>query len=452
MLQSINPYTQLLLKQYPENTLEELDKKITKTERAFYSWKEKSFAERAVLFQRLSEFLSARKEEYATLITLEMGKPFLEAIAEIEKCAESCIYYADKAEFLLQAVTIESKASEAHQVYEPIGVVFAIMPWNFPFWQVFRCAVPAMMAGNTILLKPSPNVTGCSLAIEEAFKNAGFAEGSFTSIQIQDEMSSYIIEKKETKAVSLTGSERAGKIVASEAGKNLKKIVLELGGSDPFIVLDDADLNSTVACAIKGRLQNTGQSCIAAKRFIIMESIAKRFQEELINGLMLLKVGDPMDPTTNLGPLVRKDLKDRLLSQVKKSLSLGATLEYGALGETSDNFFHPVVLKNLKPGMPAYEEELFGPVFSIFVVKDEAEAVKIANDSKFGLGASIWTKDTARAKQLASKIETGMVFINDIVRSDVRLPFGGTKLSGYGRELAEVGIKEFVNIKTVYIK
>jgi succinate-semialdehyde dehydrogenase/glutarate-semialdehyde dehydrogenase len=452
MLKSINPYTQGLIKQYPENTLEELDEKVKKSEEAFRIWKTKSFAERADLFYKLSEILLSDKAEYAKLITSEMGKPLKEAIAEVEKCAEGVRYYADNAEVFLKPTLIKTDAKESYVVYEPLGPILALMPWNFPFWQVFRCAAPAMMAGNTVLLKLAPNTTGCAIAIKEIFRKAGFPEGAFLALKIQNETSSYIIQKKEIKAVSLTGSERAGVIVASEAGRYLKKAVLELGGSDPFIVLEDADLDYTVELAVKARLQNTGQSCIAAKRFILVKSISKLFISKLIDKLKLLKVGNPMEAETNLGPMARIDLKQGLISQVKKSIEAGAIMAYGVLNETPDNFFSPLILLNVKPGMPAYNEELFGPVFSIIEVESEQEAISVANDSRYGLGASIWTKDIEKAKYMATQIESGMVFVNDFVRSDARLPFGGVKLSGYGRELSEAGMKEFVNVKTVYVK
>jgi succinate-semialdehyde dehydrogenase/glutarate-semialdehyde dehydrogenase len=452
MLKSINPYTQGLIRQYPENTPEELDEKVRKSEEAFRLWKTKSFAERSELFHKLSEVLLSSKEEYAKLITAEMGKPLKEAIAEVEKCAEGVKYYADNAAVFLKPTAIKTDARESYVVYEPLGPVLALMPWNFPFWQVFRCAAPAMMAGNTVLLKLAPNTTGCAVAIKESFRIAGFPEGAFLVLKMQNETSSYIIQKKEVKAISLTGSERAGVAVASEAGKYLKKTVLELGGSDPFIVLEDADMDDTVELAVKARLQNAGQSCIAAKRFILVKSISKLFISELTEKLKLLKIGNPMEPDTNIGPMARTDLKEGLILQVKKSMAAGAELAYGSLNETPDNFFSPLLLLNVKPGMPAYDEELFGPVFSIIEVENEQEAIRIANDSKYGLGASLWTKDIEKAKYLATQLESGMVFINDFVRSDARLPFGGVKLSGYGRELSEVGMKEFVNVKTVYVK
>ncbi len=452
MLQSINPYTQQLIKEYDEHSFEELDIITEKSAQAFLLWRKKSFVERTLLFKKLSTLLLSKKIVFANIITAEMGKPLNEAIAEIEKCVNGINYYAEKAERLLQPTKIETDASESYLVNEPLGPILALMPWNFPFWQVFRCAAPAMMAGNTIVLKLSPNTTGCALAIEEAFHDVGFPDGCFQSVKIQNETSSYLIQKKELRAVSLTGSERAGSIVAAEAGKQLKKTILELGGSDPFIVLKEADLDYTVQMAIIARLQNAGQSCIAAKRFILDKTIAKEFIEKLIEHLNLLKTGNPLDPSVTIGPMARIDLKYGLIEQVKKSIAAGALLYYGSLNENSDSFFSPLILTNVKQGMPAYNEELFGPVFSIIEVDTKEEAIRVANDSPYGLGASIWTKNTDEAKEMALEIESGMVFINDSVHSDVRLPFGGTKISGYGRELSEAGIKEFVNIKTIYLK
>lgn len=452
MLQSINPYTQKLIAEYKEHSFAELDRIAQKSESAFLVWKAKTFAERAACFLKLADLLTSGKETYGKLITSEMGKPLNEAIAEVEKCAGSIAFYAEETKHFLQPSTVRTDAIESYVMYEPLGTVLALMPWNFPFWQVFRCAIPAMMAGNTVLLKLAPNTTGCAIAIEEAFAKAGFPSGCFQSLKIQNETTSYLIAQKAVKAISLTGSERAGVIVAAEAGRHLKKAVLELGGSDPFIVLEDADLNNTVELAVKSRLQNTGQSCIAGKRFILVKSAVEEFISSLIMKLTALKTGDPLDPSTNLGPMARKDLKEGLIQQVKKSLEMGAKIIYGNLTESEDNFFTPLILSSVNPGMPAYEEELFGPVYSIIEVDSEEEAIRIANDSRYGLGASLWTKDTEKAKLLAERIESGMVFINDIVRSDSRLPFGGIKISGYGRELAEAGIKEFVNVKTVYLR
>ncbi len=451
MLQSINPYTQKLIAEYPEHSQEELDQKVQTSEEAFMQWKEKSFSERASLFYKLAEVLSAGKQEYAALITAEMGKPYREAVAEIEKCADAMRYYADETSLFLYPSGIRTEAKDSYVRYEPLGTILALMPWNFPFWQVLRCAGPAMMAGNTVLMKLAPNTTGCALAIEALFQKAGFPEGCFQTVKIQNEATSYLIAQKAVKAVSLTGSEKAGVIVAAEAGKHLKKTVLELGGSDPFIVLEDADLDRTVEQAVKARLQNTGQSCIAGKRFILLKSVGEKFLLQLTQKLSLLKAGDPMESATDIGPMARKDLKEGLLRQVRESVAAGATLFYGTLDGKDDNFFSPVILTEVKPGMPAYEEELFGPVFSIMIVETEEEAIRVANDTRYGLGASLWTRNTEKARKLAETIESGMVFINEVVRSDKRLPFGGVKLSGYGRELGEAGVREFVNIKTIYL-
>ena len=452
MLNSINPYTQKLIAEYTEHTLEELDSITTKSSQAFLAWKNNSFEERAHFFKNLAAVLLSEKLNYAQLITTEMGKPLKEAVGELEKCATSILYYAEHAEAFLQPTTIKTEASSSYVVYEPIGILLALMPWNFPFWQVIRCAAPAMMAGNTVLLKLAPNTTGCAIAIEEAFLKAGFPKGCFQSLRIQNETTSYLIKEKAVRAISLTGSERAGSIVASEAGKYLKKSVLELGGSDPFIVLEDADIDYASKMAVIARLQNAGQSCIAAKRFILHKKIATSFIEKLIEQLNVLKIGDPLDSSTDIGPLTKRDLKTTLLDQVKKSISKGAIVFYGSLDESEDLLFKPLILTNVKQGMPAWDEELFGPVFSIREVETAAEAIEAANQSPYGLGASIWTTDLTKAKKLALEIECGMVFINELVHSDVRLPFGGSKLSGFGRELSEVGMKEFVTIKTIYVK
>lgn len=452
MLQSINPYTQQQIAEYAEHTTLELDAIARKSEEAFLVWKQKTFSERAECFHKLADLFKSKKEVYGKLITEEMGKPLKEAIAEIEKCASAMNYYALEAAIFLHPTSFRSDAVESYISYEPLGTVLALMPWNFPFWQVFRCAVPAMMAGNTVLLKLAPNTTGCALAIEEAFQSAGFPQGSFQILKIQNETTNYVIAQKAVKAISLTGSERAGVIVASEAGAQLKKVVLELGGSDPFIVLQDADIELAVELAVKGRLQNTGQSCIAAKRFILLKSIAEEFLTKLKVRLQSMKAGDPMDADTQLGPMARKDLKDGLIAQVQKSVAKGAKIVYGSIENTgNDNFFLPVILSDVQPGMPAYEEELFGPVFSVIEVESEEEAIRVANDSRYGLGASIWSRNVDKARRLAMRIESGMVFINDFVRSDIRLPFGGVKQSGYGRELSEAGIREFVNAKTMFI-
>jgi succinate-semialdehyde dehydrogenase/glutarate-semialdehyde dehydrogenase len=452
MLISINPYTDEIIGEYPEHTIPQLDTILETSVGAFQHWKNVSIRERVSFFYTTAEFLRTHHRKYAMLITAEMGKPLKESLAEIEKCALACIYYADNAEAFLQNQKIPTDADESYLVFEPLGTVLALMPWNFPFWQVFRCVVPAMLAGNTAVVKLAPNTTGCAEAIESIFKQVGFPEGVFQIVKIQNEATAYLLAQPAIKAVSLTGSERAGAIVAAKAGENLKKTLLELGGSDPFIVLEDADLDYTAVMAVKARLQNAGQSCIAAKRFIVQCTVARRFLELLEEKLQQVRLGDPVLDTTDMGPMARKDLKQNLLAQVRQSLQMGATLAYGSLPEQDDAFFAPVVLTNLKPGMPAYEEELFGPVFSFFEVQDEHEAVRIANESKYGLGASVWTKNIEKAKRLSTQLESGMVFINDFVRSDIRLPFGGVKFSGYGRELSEYGMKEFVNIKTVYLK
>jgi len=452
MLQSINPYTQTVISEYSEESIEEIKIKVQKSEIAFTIWSNYSFETRASYFYKLAEVLEVEKDIHATLITSEMGKPFKEAKAEIEKCILGIRYYAEKSSELLKPVFIESTAVESYLRFDSLGTILALMPWNFPYWQAFRCSAPAMMAGNTILLKSAPNTTGCALAIEACFQKAGFPVGTFQALKIQNETTGLVIGLKEIKAISLTGSERAGISVASEAGRNLKKVVLELGGSDPFIVLEDAPLNSVIDMAVKSRLQNAGQSCIAAKRFIVHTSVSKKFLTLLIQKIEKLKIGNPMEDDIDIGPMAKKELKSGLVLQVKKSIEMGAEIVFGSIPTSNDNLFSPIILTNIKSEMPAYREELFGPVFCIFQIENDEEALKIANDSSYGLGASIWTADIERAKNMAEKLESGMVFINDFVRSEPGLPFGGVKLSGYGRELGEVGIKEFVNVKTVYVK
>ena len=452
MLYSTNPYSQALIAEYPEHSLFELDSITSNSANAFSSWKNTTLPERIALFQKLSELLLADKLSLAKLITAEMGKPLKEAEGEIEKCTKSILYYCQHTEKILAPTIINTEASNSFVVYEPLGTILALMPWNFPFWQVFRCAVPAMMAGNTVILKLSPNTTGCALAMEALFLKAGFPLNCFQAVKIQNETTSYLIQKKEIRAISLTGSERVGMIVAAEAGKQLKKLVLELGGSDPFIVLADADISHAVDMAIISGLQNAGQSCIAAKRFILNKKIATEFIETLILQLSNLKIGDPMDPLVDIGPMAKMDLKIGLTAQVNKSIEMGATLRYGTINENNDLFFTPIILTKVAAGMPAFEEELFGPVFSIIEIASEEEAITMANSSPYGLGASIWTSNNEKAQALALKLECGMVFINELVHSDVRLPFGGTKLSGYGRELSDSGMKEFVNLKTIYVK
>jgi len=454
MLQSINPATDELLKLYDEMTVEETSAIIKKTHQNFLMWKETSFNQRSIRMKNAAQSLRANNRKYAELMTLEMGKPIKQSYAEVEKCAWVCEYYADTAEKFLQDELIETDASKSFVTFRPIGVVLAVMPWNFPFWQVFRFAAPGLMAGNGCVLKHSSNVMGCALAIEEIFKEAGFPENLFRSIIISSKNMREVIEHPLIAAVTLTGSVPAGKSVAAAAGGILKKTVLELGGSDPYIILEDADLELAAEACVTSRLLNAGQSCIAAKRFIIHENIYDEFEKLFIEKMKSKKMGNPMDENNHIGPQARKDLRDELHQQVLASIIKGAKLLLGGkIPEEKGAYYPPTVLSNVKPGMPAYEEELFGPVAALIKAKDETDAFQIANSTIFGLGAAIFTKDKKRGEQLAKeKLDAGCCFVNEFVKSDPRLPFGGIKESGYGRELSHYGIKEFVNIKTVYVK
>jgi len=396
--------------------------------------------------------LRADKARFATLLTSEMGKPIVEAEAEIEKCAWTATWIADNVARLLADEPVESTATRSYVRFQPVGVVLAVMPWNFPFWQAFRAALPALSAGNVMLLKHSSNVPQSALAIEEVFREAGVPEGVFQTLLIGSGAVERIIADHRVAAVTLTGSDTAGALVAASAGKALKKAVLELGGSDPFIVLADADLNAAATVACRARNQNNGQSCIAAKRFIVEEAVADEFEQRFAAAVAALKVGDPMDRGNQVGPLARGDLVDDLERQVGESLRLGARALTGGKRIKGDGyFFEPTVLTNVRPGMPAYHEETFGPVAAVIRVKDAEDALRVANDSEFGLGSSIWTADVARAQKLAERVEAGQVFVNGMVASDARLPFGGVKRSGYGRELSAYGIKEFTNIQTIWV-
>jgi succinate-semialdehyde dehydrogenase/glutarate-semialdehyde dehydrogenase len=382
-----------------------------------------------------------------------MGKPLKEGIAEIEKCAWVCDYYAEHAESFLAKETIETDASSSYITYNPLGVVLAVMPWNFPYWQVLRFAAPALMAGNVGLLKHASNVPGCAESIEQLFIEAGFPVGCFTNLLIETEQVKTVIEHPHVKAATLTGSERAGKAVASQAGAQIKKTVLELGGSDAYLILEDADLDHAAKVCAQSRLLNTGQSCIGAKRFVVVESVYDAFLKKFKTLLENAKMGDPLEDDTDVGPMARKDLRDTLHQQVTDSIEKGAAcILGGTIPEGPGAFYPPTILTNIQPGMPAYHEELFGPVASVFKVKDEAEAIRIANDSDFGLGAAVFTQDKKRGERIAAeKLEAGSCFVNGLVKSDPRLPFGGIKISGYGRELSHLGIREFVNVKTVWV-
>ena len=453
-MQSINPFSGETIKTYQEHTSDEVESIIYQVDAAFQQWKLISFDERAVLMKNLQAKLLEKKAELAATMSTEMGKVLREAVGEIEKCALVCGFYAENAESFLENEPIKTEAFESYISYQPIGTVLAVMPWNFPFWQVFRFLAPALMAGNTGVLKHASNVPGCALAIEQLVREAGFPENVFRTLMIGSASVKAVIENPLIKAVTLTGSTPAGKSVASAAGSVLKKSVLELGGSDPYLILEDADIETVARLCVTSRLLNAGQSCIGAKRFIVADQIYDSFKAEFVRLISRASFGDPLNPQTTIGPLARWDLRDELHQQVTKSRELGATVLIGGyIPEGIAAFYPPTVLENVVPGMPAYHEELFGPVAVLFRYITEDEAIRIANDTVFGLGASVFTTDLTHGKLLAEKgLEAGCVFVNDFVKSDPRLPFGGIKGSGYGRELSAVGIREFMNIKTVVVK
>ncbi len=447
---SINPYSGTDIESFTEHTYKEITEILEKAEKRFYNWKETSFAERKKLMLAAASELKNNKQEYAEKMTLEIGKPISQSIAEVEKCAWVCEYYAEEAENQLANELIKTDAQKSYTSYEPLGVVLAVMPWNYPFWQVFRFAAPALMAGNIGVLKHASNVFGSALNIEKVFKRAGFPENCFTTLLVSSDKIETIIENPIVKAVTLTGSGPAGSAVAETAGKNIKKSVLELGGNNAMVVLKDCDVDTTVAVCVQARFQNTGQSCIAGKRLLIGQSIADEFIEKLLLKVRELKSGDPMEVETFIGTMAREDLASELQDQVSKSINEGAKLLIG--GKRQGAYFEPTVLSNVTPKMTVFKEETFGPALSITTFKTVDEAIELSNNSKFGLGVSIFTKDTEAAEKLAYKFDEGAVFINELVKSDPRLPFGGIKESGYGRELSKHGIREFVNRKTVYIK
>ncbi|HTT85456.1 MAG TPA: NAD-dependent succinate-semialdehyde dehydrogenase [Rhizomicrobium sp.] len=452
-MESVNPFTGETMRRYDETSREQVDAAIVAAHHAHLAWREQSFAARAEPMRRAAALLDERAEEYGRLMALEMGKPIRDGIAEAKKCATGCIYYAENAEKFLAAQPVELEGRKARVVFKPLGVLLAVMPWNFPFWQVIRFAAPALMAGNAGLLKHAANVPGCALALEQLFRDAGFPGHLFRTLLIGNSAVEHVIEHKLVRAVSLTGSSGAGRAVAGTAGRCLKKTVLELGGSDAYLVLEDTDAGFAAAQGAKGRLVNGGQSCIAAKRFIVVESRRAEFERALAAEMGKAKMGDPLDETTTLGPMARHDLRDSLHEQVRKSVERGARcLLGGEIPVGRGAFYPPTVLTDVRKGMPAYDEEMFGPVAAIISVRDEQDAVRIANDSDFGLGGGIFTRDLARGERLASEsVEAGLVFVNAPVESNPKLPFGGIKESGYGRELSSFGIHEFVNIKTVVV-
>jgi succinate-semialdehyde dehydrogenase / glutarate-semialdehyde dehydrogenase len=453
MLTAVNPANGTIIRAFYENSAQEIEDKVSAAHRAFLTWRETTFPQRVEKLRNASKLLTIKKEEYAVLMATEMGKPIRDGRAEIEKCAWVCDYYADNALTALQPETIRTDARRSYIFFKPLGVILAIMPWNYPFWQVFRFAAPALMAGNAVVLKHASNVPGCSLAIEEIFKTAGFPETLFQNVLLSSDRVDRLVAQPLIRAVTLTGSQAAGRAVATGAGDVLKKTVLELGGSDPYIILEDADLDKTVESCVASRLLNSGQSCIAAKRFVVVEAVRKKFEDMLVAKMEQKKMGNPLEEDTEIGPQARLDLRDALQRQVMQSVERGARCPLGGRIPAGDGAFYPAtVLSNVQKGMPAYDEETFGPVAAVITVEDEAEAIRTANDTAFGLGAAVFTSDVDRGERIAANdLEAGSCFVNTFVRSDPRLPFGGIKQSGYGRELSHYGIKEFVNIKTVYV-
>jgi len=452
-IESINPVTGQLLKSYNEMPTATVEKIVDDAHHAFLSWREVIFAERGRLMKRAGSVLRVNREKYSQTMSREMGKPISQARGEVDKCAWVCDYYADHAEEFLRDRPIDTGEGKTFISYQPLGVAFAIMPWNFPFWQVLRFAVPAMMAGNAALLKHSPNVPESALEIEGIFREAGFPAGLFRTLLVDVPAVEPIIADPRVRMVSLTGSVRAGRSVSEIAGRYLKKTVLELGGSDPYVVLADADLEKAVSVCVTSRLINSGQSCIAAKRFIVVKELVESLTTRLVEEMKSKIMGDPMDEATDIGPMAREDLRTALHEQVTKSVEGGATLLLG--GELPDGpgyFYGPTVLGNVRPGVPAYGEELFGPVAAVIEAADEEEAIRIANDTSYGLGGAVFTNDTQRGQEIAARrIDSGNVFVNAFVKSDPRVPFGGVKDSGHGRELSWFGIQEYVNIKTVWV-
>jgi succinate-semialdehyde dehydrogenase / glutarate-semialdehyde dehydrogenase len=452
-VKSVSPFNGEVLREYEQHSDEALEQKLRLAAERFQAYRNVPFAERSRMMLRAAGILEDEKEKFGEIMTREMGKPLKAAIQEAEKSAFGCRYYAENAERFLAREEAPTSASRSYVLYQPLGPVLAVMPWNFPFWQVFRFAAPALMAGNVGLLKHASNVPQCAFAIEEIFHRAGFPEGAFQALLIGSDRVERVIADPRVAAVTLTGSVGAGSSVAACAGKHIKKTVLELGGSDPFIVMPSADLERAVATAVQARVINNGQSCIAAKRFIVDARIYDQFTRKFVERMAALKVGDPMDPATDVGPLATEDVLQGLAEQVDQSVQMGARVLLGGKRlNLPGNFFAPTVLSDIPEGSPACEDELFGPVASIFRARGMAEAIGIANNSKFGLGACAWTNDESEQEMFISRIESGLAFVNAMVASDPRIPFGGVKQSGYGRELSHHGIREFVNVKTVSIQ
>ena len=452
VMKSTNPATGALLERFEEMTEEETLAAVEQAATAQLAWRDVPLAERSAHLNVVARVLRKNAERLARTATLEMGKPIREALIEVEKCALVCEHYAEQAKTYLAPEPAQNDASKSYVAFRPLGCVLLVMPWNYPFWQVFRQAAPGLMAGNAVLLKHASNVSRCALHIEEILCTAGLPEGVFRTLLIGSRQVAPVLEHQAVRAVSLTGSDTAGRAVAAKAGSLLKKCVIELGGSDPFIVLEDADLDRAAEVATISRCLNSGQACIAAKRFIVVEAVHDAFLSRFTARMAALKMGDPLDPATQIGPLAHHDFKLELHGQITDSLAAGATIALGADPEPGDGaFYPPTILTGVRPGMRAYHEELFGPVASVIAVRDEEEAVRVANDTRFGLGGSVWTRDAARGERVATRIEAGCVFVNGLVKSDPRLPFGGIKDSGFGRELSHYGMRELTNIQSVWI-
>ncbi len=450
-MESINPATEEVAHRYDVHPSPEVTRLLEDAEAGFEQWREYRLKERATILWAVASALRDQRDALARLIVTEMGKPLSQALGEIDKCAWVCEYYSEKAPAFLESLPIATEAEESYACYRPLGVLLAIMPWNFPFWQVFRAVAPATMAGNSVVLKHASNVSGCALAIQTLFQTVNAPKGLFSTLLVGSEQIPQVIEHPAVQAVTLTGSEQAGRMVASKAGQELKKSVMELGGSDPYVVLEDADLEKTVTTCVTSRLINSGQSCIAAKRFIVQASRFHDFVDLMAKQMAEASIGDPMQDETRVGPLARADLREELHRQVSSSCEKGAECVIG--GRPVDRkgyYYEPTVLTNVQAGMPVYDEETFGPVAAVIKARDEREAIEIANDTRFGLGAAVFTADREKGEHIAANdLNAGCCFVNDFVKSDPRLPFGGVKRSGYGRELSEFGIREFVNIKTV---
>lgn len=452
-MRSVNPATGIVVREVPDHSPADASERLDRAQAAWRAWRERDVAERAAIVRAAAARLRARAPELARLATLEMGKPIAQAAAEVEKCAWVCEWYADEGPRLLADEAVATDATRSRVRCAPLGVVLAVMPWNFPYWQVFRAAAPALVAGDAVALKHASNVPGVALVIEGVWREAGLPAGVFTTLLVGAGVAEALVEHPAVAAVTLTGSEPAGVALGARAGRALKKIVLELGGSDPFVVLADADLDAVAAQAALARVQNNGQSCIAAKRFIVEEAVADAFEERFVRAMAALVVGDPLDPATQVGPLARPDLAAALHDQVVRSLAWGATLALGGVRPAAGGcFYPPTVLTRVAPGCPAFDEETFGPLAPVIRARDAEDAIALANRSAFGLGASVWTRDAARGEAVALRLEAGAVFVNGLVKSDPRLPFGGIKRSGHGRELGAAGIREFVNLQTVWVR